>query len=1039
MTAASLPAWAREFGIAERPSIGIFATKDDLDAEGSALPHSHVLRRAFNLLKLDAVLCDPAAPLIYFRKVGRIGVSEVLDLHKRFWNHGAAPILVIIGPDQVQVHSGLVRPAEPTEHRGDPPSLIESIERASSALKGLLPSVCSHEYFRRHARWFKRGDRVDRALLDNLQATRERLSGIGIRKPMSELLDTLLCRLVFTSYLFDRNVIGASYLQNLNLNGVSHLRDLLALRPLSDAKDALYSLFRQLAVDFNGDLFSDDLEAEANLISVKHVKVLEAFFHGTDVPSGQTSFWPYDFGVIPIETISAIYERFLKQSAEVTGAFYTPRFLAETVLDLALGDQPTLLGRRYLDPACGSGIFLVGLFNRMAEEWRRANPHARNDRRARELMDMLQSSIFGVDVNPTACRITAFSLYLAYLDQLSPRGIQELQAKGRVLPCLVSHAAVGDGEATAGNIAQGDFFNEDARYPMSADLVIGNPPWGSLATSGSPAARWCERHGRKIPDKQIAAAFMWKAAEHVSQSGRVCFVLPHGVLFNHGQKALDFQKAFLSRHALDRVLNLTDYQKFLFEGAKHPALIMSYRRSAPAKNHSAEYWVPKADWKAAKTEAIEISEHDRSILTIESILNDLDGEDAPQIWKRMAWASTRDRRLLDQLSGMPRLRDRVRQARDRTGTKPWLIAEGFQPPGMSDDPDRAVLLELPSPWFVEATSGELQLFLLQNECTRLRTNKIRVRHRSNKIIDQYRAPHVLVSQGFGSIAYVDFDVSFQAALRGINGPPSDRALLMFLAAYMRSALAQYFLFHTSSNWGVSRQKVHLEELLRLPFPTPETLSNPRRAKQIVDDVSRFVLSAARDSQAPLSDRRALADAAQARIEPLIFEYFDILPTEQVLVQDAVRVTIPSFRPNPNHQSVPAIENSSTDARCRYTQRLCATLNGWARRRASRVVGSVTASAALGIGYVLLEMTDARSSEPTPIADGDLLTSLDALRQAASLKMNTFELVRGVKVFHGNRLYIVKPLSLRHWTETVALNDADEVAASILMHGSGETA
>ena len=89
--------------------------------------------------------------------------------------------------------------------------------------------------------------------------------------------------------------------------------------------------------------------------------------------------------------------------------------------------------------------------------------------------------------------------------------------------------------------------------------------------------------------------------------------------------------------------------------------------------------------------------------------------------------------------------------------------------------------------------------------------------------------------------------------------------------------------------------------------------------------------------------------------------------------------------------------------------------------------------------MLLEKTDARTLEPSPVANGDVLAALDALRQAASLKMNTFELVRGVKVFHGNRLYIVKPLSLRHWTETVALNDADEVAASILMHGSGETA
>ena len=91
------------------------------------------------------------------------------------------------------------------------------------------------------------------------------------------------------------------------------------------------------------------------------------------------------------------------------------------VSDVALAKTSSLLDQRYLDPACGSGIFLVGLFNRIAEEWKQANPEARNDRRARELRKILCSSLAGVDKNPTACRITAFSLYLAYLDQLRRR------------------------------------------------------------------------------------------------------------------------------------------------------------------------------------------------------------------------------------------------------------------------------------------------------------------------------------------------------------------------------------------------------------------------------------------------------------------------------------------------------------------------------------------------------------------------------------------------------------------------------------------
>ena len=192
-----------------------------------------------------------------------------------------------------------------------------------------------------------------------------------------QALDALLCRLVFACYLFDRGIIDESYLASLQIDNAPHLRDILAKKPRTVAKSELYRLFEKLGDDFNGDLFSADLEAESRKVRVEHLEILDLFFHGADVHSGQQSFWPYDFGFVPIETISAIYEHFLKAAGEEQkkelGAFYTPRFLAEFVLDLALEGEKSLLDKRFLDPACGSGIFLVGLFNRLAEEWKSNN------------------------------------------------------------------------------------------------------------------------------------------------------------------------------------------------------------------------------------------------------------------------------------------------------------------------------------------------------------------------------------------------------------------------------------------------------------------------------------------------------------------------------------------------------------------------------------------------------------------------------------------------------------------------------------------
>ncbi len=143
----------------------------------------------------------------------------------------------------------------------------------------------------------------------------------------------------------------------------NELRDILK-KPKQEARIQLYALFKQLGEDFNGDLFNVDLDQESQQIATKHLDILDRFLHGVDVETGQGSFWPYDFSIIPIETISAIYEHFLKeedpQGKRKSGAFYTPRFLAEVILDIAMEDVGSLLDKRFLDPACGSGHFPGG-------------------------------------------------------------------------------------------------------------------------------------------------------------------------------------------------------------------------------------------------------------------------------------------------------------------------------------------------------------------------------------------------------------------------------------------------------------------------------------------------------------------------------------------------------------------------------------------------------------------------------------------------------------------------------------------------------
>ena len=223
-----------------------------------------------------------------------------------------------------------------------------------------------------------------------------------------------------------------------------------------------------------------------------------------------------------------------------------------------------------------------------------------------------------------------------------PRDIQKLQRSGPPLPRLVDETPGGAGGLEAGrNILCADFFAAHLSLPENVDLVVGNPPWGSVKKE-APATRWCEDREKVMPDRQIATAFVWKSIEHACAESAVCFVLPHGTLFNHGKKALEFQKAWFKEHRVERILNLTDLRFFLFRDAIHPAIVVRYRNVAPDNGHGrVEYWAPKVSWSTTKADIILVRPRDRTEFVVGDVLKDLETLDAPQVWNRHFWATPR--------------------------------------------------------------------------------------------------------------------------------------------------------------------------------------------------------------------------------------------------------------------------------------------------------------------------------------------------------------------------------------------------------------
>jgi len=314
---------------------------------------------------------------------------------------------------------------------------------------------------------------------------------------------------------------------------------------------------------------------------------------------------------------------------------------------------------------------------------------------------------------------------------------------------------------------------------------------------------------------------------------------------------------------------------------------------------------------------------------------------------------------------------------------------------------------------------------------------------------------VLVSQGFEKVAFCDFPVLFQAALQSFAAPRADADLLLFLAVYMRSPLAAYFLFHTAANWGTERDKVHLDELLRLPFPLPGSEYVTPKGQQIVREVAKHV-RAFRDrtekltssgghlfeSRLPVDVRGQMTDAVQRELNPLVYAYFDLTQQEVCLVDDTAAVFEPSSTPTrwwdaKDVYTLDPIQNPRPpvykDGLSVYATTLTQTLNGWASEAGShhRVCATGGYDGDTGLAMVMLRMANVEVPFQQTDISRDIWQALEGYRRkTARQERGALAGERDILLFHRDGIWIVRPGILVNWTRTAALNDAARIYGEI---------
>jgi len=1039
-----------------------YSSLTDVRADQGLRPYLHVITRAWDALKLDGVLCVNGLPTLYLTiRRERISPTKGANLQCLFWNQGVATVLVVVDPETVRIYSGMAKPVNSDFSLDREAALVETLSLADYAIRveSFLLQLATGHYYRNNPSFFSAEQTVDAYLLNNLRTLREKLVNSNSQLTV-KTAHTFLARILFVCYLTDREIIDLSeYVEGQCSRGAS-LGNMLAGLGTAEAKRrVLHNLFGRLKEDFNGSMFGPATLAECRQLSADALLDLTDFLQGHDLGTGQHTldFWAYDFRFIPVETISAIYEDFLKREDETEkrakGAYYTPRFLAETVVDLALKDCDTLEGKRFLDPSCGSGIFLVTLFNRLAAAWSTRYPKFANDydRKAEALKAILRDQICGIDKNLTACQISCFSLYLAFLDCFDPPGLKRYIRQSGKLPSLLKRRnPSADDAPTFPVVYEEDFLSPSGTLPRDFDFVVGNPPWRDRGAV-----------------KGLHHQFALKIPEHLRPLGTACLLLPSKTFLN--DKTNQFQEKWLSQVTVEEVVQLADYSFILFKEAKCPCMIVRLRATEPSVADAVvQYVTPKVTRIDDREGVIPIAPADRKSIPLRQILAAAHKQAAPAVWKQYLWGTPRDIKFLDLLEQMPKL-DEIAGA-PGAGCR-WTKGQGLQP----YYPEKAAIdprypKGTQNPWratdsFVRADKAFPDMFLFGNDCVSLGDHLDSLRASRDLLrrcpsAKLFSSPLVLISQGIGEeslpkVAYADFPVLFQDSLQSICGQKEDKEdedLLLFLTVYLRSHLAKYYLFHTSANWGTERDKVQLAELLRIPFPLPGSEYAHKDAEKIVRRVAskmralrKYIATHLQNAEDLLlleedgDDRRKRAAALQNELEPLIYRYFGLVEQEVLLVEDTVNVSIPSATPGDILKPIPSqapIHRANIEPYSQglvpYADTLRATLRDWAKQSGSKVEVAVTGGVHKSSGMVCLTVD--LTTVPCPFkeeAPSDAsIAAATKLAASASDRIGCLDYLRGVIVFHGSQIYIFKPDTLINWTRTAALNDAAEIYARI---------
>ena len=967
-----------------------------------------------------AVFCVGEQPTVCFIDATTLAQpheQRVEQIRQRVWNQNLASVVLVLDPEGLAAYAVNDRNAAP-----DTLASTEAARRghwsAYEVQSGFIKDRLSH--------WFMPEERVDQRLLANLREVVKQLTKDGLSDSQAE---ALMAQVIFLCYLEQRGIVGDAYRR-------SHQLDVLEAYVSRQDGQGVDRLLKRLRADFNGDFLSsrDGGAPPWSSLGQRAFWVIHQFLEAVDVETGQGSFWRYDFSHIPVELISGIYETLLKDRQGALGAYYTPRHLANLVTEQAFQSFADPSECAVYDGACGSGILLTTAFRRML---RYAEIKSCSRLRFTERVSLMQRTIFGNDLDETACWITAFSLYLSLLEGLDQSDISLLQTDEQLkLPKLI-----GPGLNIQKGAECGDFFSSKNPFAGSGrfDIFLCNPPWRESADSEKPTwEEWCRKQEPPYPigRRQIAAGFAYRAMHSVKPGGVVTLIMPLNLVIGASSQSCSFRQRLLEEAQIERVINFADVRRLLFPAAKHPCAVVCARPRPRAEatisltDEIVEYWTPKADVSLALGR-LALHAVDRKMLRAREVY------EMPYLLISSYWGERRDIDLLRQLQHLGTV-----GATMASREEPWLSGKGFHAPN-SSNPDRD-LGPLQKLAFLQAERlpSSYPLIAADTQLERVCDHFSIVASPGGRNARLYQGPRVIFPDGLAEghavrAVYSDVPFAFTSSIGAIGGAPADAGLLKLLTAYLRSPLASYLMVMTGYSVIGERPRIALDDIEAFPFCAPEQHPDGKAAARIVATVSSLFDKLAK---VPEWQRDHAYSSINDRLNGLVYDYFQLTTAERVLVHDTVQVVAKSIQP-PDYDrlATPLLHRPDENEIKTYVAALANELSNWRARNAGKgtlEVRAVVDGSGGFFGAVQVTTSHGRNDAV------ELLTSRDAFQKLLgelhlSLGKHTAQThpddlfkVPNIMVLAGDSFFFVKPLRRRFWLARTALMDADHIVQTV---------